>query len=176
MTIKTIPRRDAFATFAGYVFQVNVTILRWLELAPAHHLELETGEDIDLVQGASEKGDKEKQRVMEQLKQKGCTITLRNPDSIEAIANYCHHLEANPGASLRFRFLTTAEVTKERSPWKTSQPAIELWEDIRQGRLPNAERTAALVALRDFLKVCPKPAELSADIHGVRGYRLQFIR
>ena len=164
MSIKTIPRRDAFATFAGYVFQVNVTILRWLELAPQDHLELETGEDIDLVQGASGQDDKEKQRVMEQLKQKGCTVTLRNSDSLEAIANYCRHLEANPGALLRFRFLTTAAVTKERSPWRRPQPAIELWEGIRLGRLPKAERPAALVALRDFLNVCPKPAELSADI------------
>jgi hypothetical protein len=79
MTINTIPRRDAHATFAGFVLQANVTILRWLELGPADRLELEAGEDIDLVQGASEQGDKEKRRVMEQLKQKGCNITLRSP-------------------------------------------------------------------------------------------------
>jgi hypothetical protein len=70
MTFNSIPGRDAYATFAGYLFQVNVTILRWLELASADRLELEAGEDIDLVQGASAKGDSEKHRVMEQLKQK----------------------------------------------------------------------------------------------------------
>src|SRR5580704_9752600 len=113
MTFNSIPGRDAYATFAGYLFQVNVTILRWLELASADRLELEAGEDIDLVQGASAKGDCEKHRVMEQLKQKPSNITLRNPDCLEAIANYCCHREANPGAPLNFRFLTTATVTKE---------------------------------------------------------------
>jgi hypothetical protein len=43
------------------------------------------------------------------------------------------------------------------------QLALDLWEDIRHGRLLNAERMAALIALRDLLKACPKPAELSED-------------
>lgn len=163
MTFNTILGRDASATFAGYLFQVNVTILRWLELAAADHLELEAGEDIDLVQGASAKGDTEKLRVMEQLKQKPSNITLRNPDCLEAIANYCCHREANPGASLHFRFLTTAAVTKERSPWTRQQPAIRVWEEIRQGQSLDVDRPATLTALRDFLKACSKPPELSDD-------------
>jgi hypothetical protein len=80
MTFNSIPGRDAYATFAGYLFQVNGTILRWLELASADRLELEAGEDIDLVQGASAKGDSEKHRVMEQLKRKPCnTIVAAEP-------------------------------------------------------------------------------------------------
>lgn len=78
MTFNAIPGRDASATFAGYLFQVNVTILRRLELVAADRLELEAGEDIDLVQGVSAKGAAEKLRVMEQLKQKPRNITLRN--------------------------------------------------------------------------------------------------
>lgn len=163
MTFRTIPGRDAYATFAGYLFQVNVTILRWLELASVERLELEAGEDIDLVQGASAEGDDEKHRVLEQLKQKASNITLRNPDCLEAVANYCRHREANPGASLRFRFLTTATVTKERLPWTSTQPAIKVWEGIRQKRSLDVDRSAALVALRDFLKACTKPAEVSDD-------------
>ena len=98
---------------------------------------------------------------MEQLKQKGRNITLRNPDSLEAIANYCSHLEANPGASLRFRFLTTAAVTKERSPWTRPQPATT-WDDIRHGRLLNADSSPYCASrLSESL---PKPAELSEDI------------
>jgi len=41
MSFVAIPGRDAHATFAGLVFQVNVTILRWLKLQPDQHLELE---------------------------------------------------------------------------------------------------------------------------------------
>src|SRR6266849_10599285 len=46
MTLNTNPRRDARATFAGYVYQVNVSILRWLDLKPSEHLELEAGEQL----------------------------------------------------------------------------------------------------------------------------------
>lgn len=169
MTFNAIPGRDASATFAGYLFQVNVTILRWLELVPADRLELEVGEDIDLVQGVSAKGDAEKLRVMEQLKQKPCNVTLRNPDCLEAIANYCRHREANPGAALCFRFLTTGTVTKERSPWVRQEPAIKVWEEIRQEQLLAADRQAALTALRDFLKACSKPSKLSNDTWAALG-------
>ena len=85
MSINTIPRRDAQATFAGFVYQVNVTILRWLELIPGQHLELEAGEDIDLVQQGSTKSEDEKQRLLEQLKQEGRSITLRNEGSLGSV-------------------------------------------------------------------------------------------
>jgi len=50
MDFLTDPRRDAHTTFVGFVFQVNVTALRWLNLKPGQHLELEACEDIDLIQ------------------------------------------------------------------------------------------------------------------------------
>ena len=56
MTFITNPRRDASPTIAGFVFQVNVTILRWLELRDVEHLELECGEDIDTVKGVRDDG------------------------------------------------------------------------------------------------------------------------
>ena len=56
MTFISNPRRDASATIAGFVFQVNVTILRWLELRDDEHLEIECGEDIDTVQDGSNGG------------------------------------------------------------------------------------------------------------------------
>jgi hypothetical protein len=45
MNFIQISGRDAHATFAGFVFQVNVTILRWLRLDPDQHLELEYSEE-----------------------------------------------------------------------------------------------------------------------------------
>ena len=41
--------QDAAPTVRGFVYQTDVTILRWLELADDESLELECGEDIDLV-------------------------------------------------------------------------------------------------------------------------------
>lgn len=44
------PQRDASAVIASYVYQVIVTISRWLNLQPPNEvLELERGEDLDIV-------------------------------------------------------------------------------------------------------------------------------
>jgi hypothetical protein len=47
------PRRDAWSTMAGFVLQVDITILRWLDLQQNEVLELERGVDLDLVQSPS---------------------------------------------------------------------------------------------------------------------------
>ena len=46
---KEIKDRDAWSTIRGYVYQVNHTIAKWLELREDEKLELEKGEDYDLV-------------------------------------------------------------------------------------------------------------------------------
>jgi hypothetical protein len=68
MSFATNSRRDASATIAGFVFQVNVTILRWLELRDDEHLELECGEDIDTVQSGPNGGTSAETRLLEQIK------------------------------------------------------------------------------------------------------------
>jgi len=164
MTLNTNPRRDARATFAGYVYQVNVSILRWLDLAPGEHLELEAGEDIDLIRDTSAAKESEKERVLEQLKHTSRSITLRSPDALEAVSNYCQHRKTNPTTPLIFRFLTTSSVGKERHPWTGDGPAITLWEDLRTHTVPETERAARLEQLRAYLKDCPKPEDLSETV------------
>ncbi len=161
MALSSNPRRDAHATFAGYVYQVNVSILRWLGLKPGEHLELEAGEDIDLVRNSSEAKESEQQRVLEQLKHSSRSITLRSPDALEALANYTEHRKSNPTIPLAFRFLTTASVAKERQPWSGDGPALTLWEELRSQALPENERTAKLEQLRSYLRTCSKPEKLS---------------
>ena len=41
--------RTADAAIRGYVYQIDRTIERWLKLEPGQILELERGEDIDIV-------------------------------------------------------------------------------------------------------------------------------
>jgi hypothetical protein len=154
-------RRDAHATFAGFVFQVNVTILRWLNLKPGQHLELEAGEDIDLIQkGASDSGSKDK-RLLEQLKeQHSRSLTLRSADALEAIANFCSHRRSNSGAELAFRFLTTTTIGRERD-WTGALPAIETWEKVRTVQMDAAECAAAINEIQTFLLSCPRPSAVS---------------
>src|SRR5271167_3002598 len=98
-----VRNRDAHATFAGFVFQVNVTILDWLELVPGQHLELEAGEDIDLIQEAAALGlnDLSRLQQVKQLRKK--RLTLRSDDALEAIANFCEHRRSKPGQNQEFR-------------------------------------------------------------------------
>jgi hypothetical protein len=51
------PNRDASDTIAGFVYQVDVTLLRWLNLQSDEVLELERGEDIDIIQKWLDGGD-----------------------------------------------------------------------------------------------------------------------
>jgi hypothetical protein len=78
MSFVANPSRDAGPTIAGFVFQVNTSILRWLDLAPSQHLELEHGEDIDTVDSATDEGDGIERRLLEQLKiRSDHSVTLR---------------------------------------------------------------------------------------------------
>ena len=107
------PRRDASPAIAGFVYQVYVTILRWIELESDEALELERGEDIDLVPSEAS-ATNERYRRLEQVRDTVRAPTLRSPEAIGAVVNYFHHCRSNPGLSLKFRFLTTARPGRER--------------------------------------------------------------
>jgi post-segregation antitoxin (ccd killing protein) len=80
--------------------QVNVTILRWLQLLPGQHLELEAGEDIDLIQDAAAKG-LDGAQLFEQVKRlRRKRLTLWSADALEAIANFCQHCSSRPREKL----------------------------------------------------------------------------
>ncbi len=159
MNFVQIPGRDAHATFAGFVFQVNVTILRWLGLHPDQHLELEAGEDIDLIRKAGTDVSQDS-RLLEQVKQlRKRRLTLSSPDALEAVAHLCEHRKANPGANLAFRFLTTTTLGRERR-WKSAGTAIDTWTKIQSGDLIGPKRTTAISDLHTFLSACRRPSSL----------------
>lgn len=146
-------KRDAHATFAGFVFQVNVTILRWLNLQSGQHLELEAGEDIDLIQAAAVKG-LEGAQLLEQVKQlRGKRLTLRSADALEAIANFCQQRSSRPGEELAFRFLTTTSASKERQ-WNGSDNGIVTWQKVRNREILEDARKSAISEIKGFLKSC----------------------
>jgi hypothetical protein len=153
------PNRDASDTIAGFVYQVDVTLLRWLNLQADEVLELERGEDIDTIQKWLDGGDL---RTLEQVKRRSSPVTLRSPDALAAIANFSEHKTNNPTSRLRFRFLTTGKTGKEKK-WPLSGTGIEAWEALRQGRLNDRDRAAIAHEIRSFLKDCPKPEKLSVS-------------
>ena len=59
--------RDAWKTIRGFVYQADLTIERWLQLSPEQELQLECGEDVDIVSKYIRDGIED--RLLEQVKQ-----------------------------------------------------------------------------------------------------------
>jgi hypothetical protein len=160
MSFVANPSRDAGPTIAGFVFQVNMSILRWLDLAPSQHLELEHGEDIDTVDSATDEGDGTERRLLEQLKiRSDHSVTLRTVEALEALSNFCVHKHLNPGTELLFRYLTTASIGLEKG-WAGSQAAIATWQSIRDGEYSDEARAGAIELLRLFIAGLSRPSKI----------------
>jgi hypothetical protein len=157
MTFVFDPRRDAASTIAGFVFQVNTTIVRWLNLQANEVLELECGEDIDIVRQELGSGSLDESRLMEQTKRRSNTpLTLRRAEALEAIANFCEHRRNNCSIRLRFRYLTTTGIGLEQG-WKFDGTGITTWEAVRSGELTEDRRSAAIAAIGELLRECKPP-------------------
>jgi hypothetical protein len=144
------------------IYQVDLTIRRWLDLAPDEILELERGEDIDRVCSSIMDSLEEGRRLLEQVKHRDERISLRTPAAVFAIACAVEHRSANPSANLCFRFTSNAGVSKERSS-PLERPGILVWEDLRAGLMEAQAASTALAAIRTILKSSEKPANLHED-------------
>src|SRR6266566_2409435 len=88
--------RDAWAAIRGYMYQVDRTLISWLKLGPRELLELECGEDIDLLAPALLGQEPDFQRTLEQVKCLDRTVTLRSQQTREALCSFVGHIEGNP--------------------------------------------------------------------------------
>jgi hypothetical protein len=159
--------RDAWATIRGFVYQVDLTIFRWLQLRGNQHLELECGEDIDAVavEGVFDAEYEEEQvRCLEQVKQREKNVSLASAVAREAMANFSDHLADNPdGFSLTFRFFTTAGVATEQRGLSGGRAGITVWESLRNGVLVGTDADAALYDLRTYLSSLAKPGDVRPE-------------
>ena len=150
--------RDAGPTIAGFFYQVNMSILRWIDLEPSQRIELECGEDVDTVESDGENGAEK--RLLEQLKlRSGRSLTLRSVEALQALANRCVHVERNPNTQLLFRYLTTAAIGEE-TDWTGAEPGIATCQAIREGEYGERPRSEAIARLRSFLAQLPRPAKI----------------
>jgi hypothetical protein len=154
-----IPGRaqDAAPTIRGFRYQIQLTVLRWLDLCAGEILVLECGEDIDRIICAKDRDLA--LRELEQVKARERAVTLRSPDVVAALANYAGHLKSNPGAAIRFRFTTTAEPGWERqSPLGKRSRGIEVWRSLQCQPSWNDEQKRISERLASLLRElrCPK--------------------
>lgn len=155
--------QDAYATIRGFVYQVDLTILRWIDLQSCQALELERGEDIDLVARALAADSPEYDRLLEQVKHQVKSVTLRHPAALEAIANAIDHRAANPTLSLLFRYTTNARVGVEKpSPLSDRIPLLHIWQQVRKNEPGRITLAQALRVLRDFITGLERPGSIAA--------------
>lgn len=156
--------RDAFGAIRGFVYQAELTILRWLRLADQEELELERGEDIDRVArdlgaGPSVNWD----RLMEQVKLRERPLTLRSESVRSALANFFEHRLLNRNLSLRFRFTTNARPGREQ---KNMIPGgltgIDAWQKLHAGEVGGDGAAAAIGAMRELLLRKKKPEGITS--------------
>ena len=156
-------RRDATVVIRGYVYQVNTTLLKWIELEPDQWLELEAGEDIDALQKAVT-NQNQVDRVLEAVKCRERNLTLRSPEALSALASFHEHRHSNPSLRLSFRYITNSSIgTENPAVTEVGTPGIHLWERIRTGLVTGKTKSAIISALRSFLKGSACPPELASE-------------
>ncbi len=136
--LKSNPRRQAIHALKGYSYQIWQSLLCWVSLAEGEKLFLEGAEDIDF------HGPSGIEAIQVKEIAASGSLTLRSPDVLEAIANFWQHQQQNPGETITFRFLTTAERGSERPNPFGNLSGLDLWDRCKY---PGSD----LQALRCFL-------------------------
>jgi hypothetical protein len=165
MTSFTTPKdRDAWNAIRGYVYQIDLTIQRWLDLLPDQILELERGEDIDIVSRSLLANSEERGRLLEQVKHRDSSLTLKKTEAIAAIANFIQHRQTNPTTDILFQFTTNTKVARERPCLMPNQmAAIEAWECLRLGEVEARNRDDVITGILQILRNARKPSDLDQD-------------
>src|SRR5215468_7974396 len=154
-------RRDATVVVRGYVYQVNRTLLTWIALSPDDALELEAGEDIDIVYQAIT-NDCDVDRLFEAVKHRERKLTLRSPEALAALASFQEHRQHNPSHRLKFRYVTNISVVAEDPPITSlATPGIYLWERIQNRTVRGKQKSRLITEIRSFLHQCSKPVDLA---------------
>ncbi len=110
-TFTPIDNRDAWATIRGFVYQFDTTLLRWIALKPTQLLELERGEDVDIISAGFAAANP--MRELEQIKHRETSFTLNQAWVVEMLVTFFQHQQNNPQQELLFRYVTNADYTTE---------------------------------------------------------------
>jgi len=159
----TTRNRDAHSVIAGFAYQIDLTLLKWLELNDGEFLYLESGEDFDTVGQHlfTEFGD-QPERILAQVKKRTNPVTLRSREAVSALASFREHIVNNPNQSLFFRYVTNARIGKDRlHPQQEQIALIPLWEKIRKRSLSASEITDSLFTIQSALSSVSQPRSIS---------------
>jgi hypothetical protein len=163
MTFVNDPDRDAWNTIRGFVYQVDLTVQRWITLGDGQILQLEHGEDIDIVAAALSTGEEER-RIVEQVKSLQRSVTLRSGATIEAARNFALHRERNPRLNVLFRFVTNATAGREQKvSFSGPKNGIGVWSRLHENGTGGDKRIEIANALRAFYRSSKKKPKAVRD-------------
>lgn len=129
--------REAVDALRGYVYQVAVSALAWLDLRPNERLYLEVAEDYSIcAQGALE-------AVQVKDTAQSATITLNSDNVKDALESFVNLVEANPSVRVKLRFLTTSEIGTEKltGDRPSGMAGLEYWRAAAQAKDVDPLRT-----------------------------------
>ncbi|MBH8560414.1 hypothetical protein [Hymenobacter negativus] len=113
------------------MYQLDITLLRWIALKDNQVLQLERGEDVDIVTNANNSSAQELSRELEQVKYRESKVSLNQEFALEMLHNFFQHLSNNSGQDLLFRYVTNAAYTLERPALALNgSSGIEVWKVI----------------------------------------------
>lgn len=154
--------RDAWSTIRGFVYQAELIVAQWLELPESHVIELELGEDIDVVRHTLDSDPHDISRLLQQVKHSERSVTLRKQTVTEFLAAAIEHRHSNPHLDLAFRYVTNVAPGTERpTPLSPPCPAILRWQQLCSNS--DLEREPDVGRLLQILQSVERPPKLSED-------------
>ena len=132
-TAHTVPAgdaaRQAVDSLKGYVYQVMVTALAWLDIDNDSRLFLEVAEDYaSVATGALHS-------VQVKDTRRSGAVTLNSKSVRDAVASFVDLVSRNPDSRVDLRFFTTSEIGKERAV--ADRPngiaGLEYWRKVAGG-------------------------------------------
>jgi len=150
--------RDAWAAIRGSAYQIDQSIESWLDLESPEVLELERGEDIDVVSKLFFASEETTTRQLKQVKYLNRNVSLRTPHVLGILAAFHEHRVNNPKLLLRLIFITNVQPAVERlSPMPFSKSAILLWSQLRSNALSSETFDEVIAGIRTLLTSARKP-------------------
>lgn len=160
----TNTHRDAWKVIKGFYYQVQVTVLRWLELKPNEVLYCESGEDIDHVRAVIDADADSQERLLEQVKVRS-RISLNSAEAVSALARFHEAVTSNPTVGVLYRFSTTASpVHERRTTFPRGLSGIEAWLKVRAGELTPGEISDFASSLKGLVANARPPDDLPESV------------
>ena len=129
-------KRQAIASITGYVYQFHQAASEWIKLEDNEELYLEIAEDHAKI--IKDMLTKQSTLIATQVKNtfESGPITLNSLDVQNCIQKLFIYKQKNPDKNIRFCFLTTSEISKEKNnKLQNGEKGIYIWNNVNDDNI-----------------------------------------